>query len=495
MKRRLRPIPTQKRARFRVPLVALVVPVLAFAILARGDAIRAPLGEREAALAIASQPQRGHLSMIPPAERGGSWTALTLALTSMGPRLLSTDEFHLRLPGVLAGSAALGAAVVLGQRLFAGRIGFAAAVLLVALPATRPLLGGQLGADPFFLFTMLIALAAMRDMSRVRVAATYAGVAIGASLALGGGDAVWLLAVAIAWLRFNQGLNRRSFLAVVGTAILTAGLAALCGQLWLMRGSTSALAFPFRGMRPQLSDALVPVNLGRSLLPLAPLAVLGIAVLPPGWSQNRSLRFTGLWLLFSLTSAALGGSFAPAYVAVLFFTAMLAVWGLERARRLASAAAVAAAAAAAVAVFGLPSSTMSDAALESWAVRETGRFVWRMIPADRPVAAASGARQRLSYYGRRPVEPLDPAAAAASSADYLVLPELAFRGLLGAQGRGAARSAAPRDGSLKMIAQFGPWVVARVHGQVAPDPARAATEAPDGSRTSPSIRPSAEKKS
>jgi hypothetical protein len=495
VKRRLRPIPTQKRARFRVPLIALLMPLVGFAILGRGDAIRAPLGEREAALAIAAQPQRGHLSMIPPAERGGGWTAATLAITSTAPRLLSSEEFHLRLPGIVAGSAALGAAVVLGQRLFAGRIGLAAAVLLVALPAARSMLGRQLGADPFFLCAMLIALAAMRDMSRARVAAIYAGIATGVALALGGSDGLWLFPVALSWLRFNQGLNRRSFTAVVGTAVLAAGLSTLLGQLWLMRGSTGALAFPFRGIEPQLSDALVLTTLAWSLMPIAPLAILGVAVLPRGWSGNRSLRFVGLWLVFALASAALGGSLAPAYVAILFFMAMLAVWGLERSRRLVGAAALAATAGLAVFAFGLPSSALSDAAVERWAVRETGRFVWRMIPADRPVSASAGARHRLIYYGRRPVGSLESAATPSGAADYLIVPESMFRSLQTSALGHESGAGSGRHGAFKMIAQFGTWVVVRTHEAPQTSPAKAAASDPEPGAASPSVRPPFEKKS
>jgi hypothetical protein len=471
MRHRLRPVRTQRRVRFRVTWPTIVLPIVALVVLARGDALRVPLGEREAGLAIAAQPRRGHLSELSPSERTGTRTPASIAAASVAPRLLSSGEFHLRLPGVVAGATAVGVAVVLGERLFATRIGVAAALLLLALPASRGVLGTQLGAESVYLLAMLTALAAIRDMAEARRSAVVAGVASGIAVAFGGRDGIWLPAFAITWLWLNQGLTWRSFGAVAASALGGAAVATAAAQLALGRWASPASVLPAQLASPQLARSLAsPAELAWSLAPLVPVSLLGLAALPSGWSANPSLRFLVVWLVFALASLWASGSPLPAYVACLYLAAMLGVWGLERSRRAVSLAAVGVSIAIAVATVRAPAAARGDRALDRWAVREAGRFLWRTVPAERRIAAAPGARQRLAYYGRRPISSLVEDAPLAG-ADYVVLPRDDFRDAT--RDRRRRHGAAPET-SLRMLAEFGPWVIARV---VSDEPASAAAKA------------------
>ncbi|MFM8410356.1 MAG: hypothetical protein ACKOCT_08760, partial [Alphaproteobacteria bacterium] len=155
MRHRLEPIASERRARFRLTLPTILLPFLVVVLLGRGDRIRAPLDEREADLALASQPARW-MAAGPAARPEIPWTQTTTAISSIAPLALSSSERNLRLPGVVAGAAAVALAVVLGERLYATRVGLLAAGLLLLLPAGPAILGARLAVEPWFLCAMLV---------------------------------------------------------------------------------------------------------------------------------------------------------------------------------------------------------------------------------------------------------------------------------------------------------------------------------------------------
>lgn len=454
MRYRLRPVRPRHRSRLRLTLATLLLPLLAIVVLSRQDASRAPLAEREAALAIdLRQPRAGEPEQV--RDAAGKWTAPAMAAVSRMPRLAGNRELQLRLAGMCAGALALGVAVRLGTRLFAPRVGLLSAVLLLALPAGRRLLGTELSVEPFFLLAMLSALLAIRSMVEARITAVFAGIASGLALALGGLDGAWLPVMALAWLRFHQGLNARSASVVVGTTVASAAAALLVGWAVATRGAT---LLPDAGSFAFLDPALLrPVVAARELLPLAPLLVIGLAIVRREWWRSEPFRFLFLWLVLAAASFAATGAAAAAYVALVFLVSAVVLLGLEHAAPRWSLPACGVAAGIAVAIWRVSPVPSEAQALERWAIREAGRFVGRVIAPDRRIAANERAAKRFTYYGNREVEALAGDAPLASL-DYVIVPRDDFR-VLREQRANAGGPHAPR---LRRVAEFGSWVVARV---------------------------------
>lgn len=458
MARRLTPILRQRRARFRLTWPTLVLPFLAVVLIARGERIRSPFSEREADLALAAQPAR---AAAPAAERPAAewnWTPAVVAIAAAPARLLTTGERPMRLFGVLAGALALAMAVVLGERLFATRVGLLAAILLLVLPPGRTFLGSALGPDPFFLLAMLVALTAIRDFDASRRAGWVAGSASGFAIALAGSDAAWLPTFALAWLWANRGIEGRGLVAIGAGTLAGAALATLLAQLVGPGAGGRAL----EGLlEPQLGPLFrSPAATLRTLLALAPIALLGVAHMPDGWQRNPSLRFLLGWLAIGLFAARTGCSALPAWVAALFLAASLAAWGFSRSGLGPSTGALAASLALAIAFAPTPIERAGAPSIERWAVRETGRFLRRVVPADRRVGAVAGVRRRLSYYGRRPIEH-GPGDEASAAVDYAVIDGETFR-RESARWRHREESERP-----SMVAQFGPWIIIRTAGRKA----------------------------
>ncbi len=518
MKRRLRPLRTQRRVRFRLTLPTLLLPVLALVLLGRSDVLRRPFGEREAAFAMAAQPQRLPSLGAPERLPAGGPSGATLAAVGAAARLLSSSELHLRLPGLLAGIAALGAAIVLGERLFATRIGLLAALLLLGLPASSSWLGTDLSCEPFYLLAMLVALAAIRDTGDSKASAVWAGIGGGAAIAVGGADGAWLPAMALVWLWSNHGLTRRSLATVVSSTALTALAVTAASHAWLVRAAGRAPAIGWHTLAPQLAGVAMPGELPLlELLPLLPFGLLGVGSLPAGWAKDPSLRFLLLWLASASVSLLCTASPLPAFVALVFLLAMLAVWGIANAQPRKTIAAGVAAIALAALAWQLGRAPGADEEADRWAVREAGRFVWRTVPAERRVAAATRIRQRIAYYSRRAVEPLAAVDRPVDLAgmDYVVLDrdELRIlRGSLRAAGRGggapdgSSRNATPRERSVRdgtahgpsaadglpreapppqLVAEFGPWAI----GRLGPAARRPSEKLPAGRTHSPFVRP------
>lgn len=458
MRHRLEPIASERRARLRLTLPTILLPFLVVVLLGRGERIRAPLDEREADLALASQPARWMVAG-PAARPVVPWTPATTALSSIAPLALSSTERNLRLPGVVAGAVAVALAVVLGERLYATRVGLLAAALLLLLPTGPSLLGARLAVEPWFLCAMLVALVAIRDLGESRRSARVAGVFSGIAIALAGRDGLWLPILALASLWTRRVLDSRAAAAVVlPCAAVALALSAASAIAIGPAASLESLATSLRhGMLAPMPGPPTALLLG--LVPLLPLALLGAVRLPPGWRADDSLRFLLAWLLVAAVDLRLGGSGVAASMAALYLVATLATWGLARSGWPTAIGGALLAATLAATLLPAPWPTSFRVPLEDWAARETARFLRRTLPPETTIAAqGEGVERRLAYYGRREILP----AAEAGAADVLVLDHDDFRAR--AAPHGNAVSGATESGRPRVIAQFGPWVVARMKG-------------------------------
>ena len=483
MRHRLVPVrPPHQRTRVRLSLAALVLPFCAILFLVRVEPSRRPLDEREAALAIDLQRLRRGPDAIH-SETHGPWTPTTLSVVAATPRLVGNRELQLRLPGIFAGAAAIGVLALLGRRLFAPRVGIAVALLMLAVPASRQLLGGGLGGEPFFVLATAVALFAIRETTRTRRAALVAGVACGAACAVAGRDALWLPLLALAWLRVHQGLTLRSAAVVLGVTGGVAGLLLAAG--WVAFGRDAGLPLLPEGYAAlsYLDPTLIRPRAAAQLLPLVPLVLAGVFSMQRTWWSSESFRFLLLWVVFSTGSWVVTGTAAGALMAVLMAAAAIALLAVEHTRRLIAIPACAVALGIGLGMWRATPQASERQLLERWAIRETGRFVGRVIDAERIVAADVGAARRLAYYGNRRIETLSRGAAPPSDVDYVVVRRDEFQAL---RDPGTATSDDDAHGGppprLKRVAEFGGWVVARV----SPDSAeRTANRTPD----SPSVRP------
>lgn len=442
--RRLRPVREPSTVRYERGVVAFGAVVLGIVILCHrlGEL---PLAEAEAPLAIAI---REHASGAPsPVPALVSPVTATVALAGVAPRIWGEDELDLRLTGALSGALALALFAHLGGRLFDARAGALAAILLVALPAGRLLLGRELGAEPFVALTSLTALLAIWQLEHRRAAAVLAGVAGGVTIALGGASGLWLPVLAIGWLRLHRGLTWGSLGAVTGYAAATLAVAALAVALFAGRTSFAPLVDAAR-----VPTSFRPIAAACDLLPLLPLVLLGLRLMPPGWTSSKPIRFVGLWLVLALLACLAGGAIAPVYAGVVLLVAAVVEQALEIASRRAAAVAVVLALGGAIVLTLARARAEAGEVLDRWAVRESGRFVGRLIPADERIAAGDRVRARLAYYGNRQVERLGEALTAGADIDYVVLERTLV------QHHDPNAPLPP----LRSIAEFGGWAVARV---------------------------------
>jgi hypothetical protein len=452
--RRLQPVAVRRG--FRITLAALLLPAIGIVLLAQLDPVRRPLAEEEATLAVAIRPVGESAERSPPAVpilEVPSRFAVTLA--SLGPKLLGSGELPLRFAGLIAGALALGATVRLGERLFATRVGVIAAALLLAAPEGRALLGTRLSVAPFFLLAMLVSLTGIRDLARARRSGVHASVAAGVAIGLVGAAALWLPVLMLLWLRRLRGLDRQSAVVVFGwsaAGLLVAGVAAILVVGW---SPIAAAGFGSLAVAEELSS----VGMALALLPILPLAAIGVLHLPPRWAHSESLRFIAWWFTTAMVSSAFTGSLVGPGIAALFFASALAAWALDRAGRGLRFGGAVAAVGLLLAVHGVLD---RSEALEPWAARETARFVARVLPSERTIAAAEGAARRIAYYSRRDVaalpSPLDLGAVDYAVVDRRTLEQLGGR--ISADGREVRFATI----SLRVIAEFGPWLVARIQG-------------------------------
>lgn len=450
--RRLRPIAA--RSRLRITLAALLLPAIGIITLAQVGSVRRPLSEREAALAVATRPpgeDAGWVDIVPRA--AGEPTSSAVFLASIGPRLFGNGELPLRAAGLAAGALALGAAVQLGERLFATRVGVIAAGLLLAAPEGRALLGTRLTVDPFYLLAMLGALTAIRNLARTKVSAVYGGIGAGIAMALVGSTALWLPVLALIWLRHLRGLDLRSTSTVLVWTAASLGIAVTASAALLGREPIWSLA------PPAALEVISPCRLALGLLPIAPLALLGAWYLPSHWTRNESMRFLCWWLVAASTAAALTGSLLGVAVGLLFLSAALATWALDRAPRRIRWAVLGAGA---VLFAALPGGSHPPGGpLEPWAAREAARFVRHALPAEGRIAAVDSAARRIAFYSRRDIATFESREDLAS-ADYVVLDRQRILGLEGTFADND-REVLLSGTAMRVLAEFGPWIVARIH--------------------------------
>ncbi len=460
MRHRLRPV--RPRARTRLTLAALLLPLLAIVVLARVDAARRPLAEREAVLAVDLQRWRAERRHADVAQTVTAWTIPTMALVAGMPRVVGNRELQLRIAGMVAGALALGVLVRLGSRLFAPRVGIVAAVLLLALPSGRLLLGTELASEPFYLLAMLVSLLAMRGMAEARRAALIAGASAGIALAVAGVDAAWLPVLALAWLRVHQGLTLRSASVVLGATLGSAATALAIG--WLAYGLGAGLPplpSPEHGFGYLDATLLRPETAGRELLPLLPLVLLGLWTMRSAWWRSVGYRFVLLWVVCAGASWLALGSGAGLYVGVLLLAVSIGLLALEHARIVLSVPACGVALGLAFAVWSSTVRQSEGQALDRWAIREAGRFVGRVVDAERNIAASTRAARRFAFYGNRPVEPVATGAQPPAQTDYVILTRDDFQLLRGGDDEPRARVEMGKRRP-KRIAEFGNWVVARL---------------------------------
>jgi hypothetical protein len=460
---RLRPVRPRHRGRLRLTLATLLLPLIGIVVLTRLDVARRPFLEREAALAIGLQKsRRSDQDGADGPDEQRDWTSPVQAVVARLPKLASNRELQLRLAGMLAGSLALGLLVRLGTRLFAARAGIAVAVLLLALPTGRRLLGIELSVEPFYLATMLTALLAMRSMAETRIAAVFAGIATGLALVCAGLDAVWLPVMALAWLRVNQGLTWRSAGVIVGTTAATAAAALALGWLLYGRMVGEPLLPPLTGALSFLDASLLrPAPAARELIPLLPLVVVGLWTMRTAWWQSDSFRFLLLWLVLATASWTLSGAGASAYIAILLLACAIALLALEHARLLVSLPACGIALGLATMLWHISPTLTEAQQIDRWAVRETGRFVGKVIGPDRRIAAAPDAARRFAFYANRPVRILASPTPPFGDADYVILPRADYRLLRETGSRREKGARRNQVGHLRRIAEFGEWVILR----------------------------------
>ena len=474
--RRLRPVPQRTARRPALVLAAVAVLIAALPVLGHGLG-GAPLAEDETSLAIAVQRIEGRSSageeddasaVADDARSSGAADPALAELVAIAPRLIGSSELSLRSTGVLAGALALALLVDLGERLFATRVGVLAAALLIALPTGRRLLGRELGVEPYVLLASVVALLGIRRTGEKRAAALVAGLAGGFTIVLSGPTGFWVVLMALLWLRGGQGLTPRSAASVVGCALGV--VLAIAGGLAIARGSLAGLGTQFAAHlvaigttgRPRVADL---ARGGEDLLPILPALVLGWRLLPSRWRESSGVRFATWWLGLAAIARLLGGPTSPAYAALVLLVAAVAEWGLEHARRPAVIGVLAAGGVIVLVLTAVRAPARAAESLDRWAAREAGRFVGRVIPDQRRIAAQTDVGGRIEFYANRPIERLASGASVGSEIDYVVLDRSRLRAAKPVPNRSDRRpidrgtTASHLD--LRSIAEFGGWTVAR----------------------------------
>jgi len=450
---RLRPARRRRRTTLRLSIPMIALPMLGLLVLIQAASLRSPLSEAEAPLAIAARyPTRGLTVDGPPQA-----SAAATAVVGLGRRAIGTTEFRLRALGVVAGCAALGLLVWLGERLFSTRAGVMAAVLLIATQAGRSLLGTEFGVEPFYLVAMLMALGAIRNLSAEKRSLVRAGIAGGIAIALVGPSALWIPLLAIVWLRKLNGLTWRSLGIAVGT---TAGATVVVAFVSALVSGVAPL--PSASELPSWRASVdgFAQHLGE-LVPFLPLILLGLWNRPKQWRSQGSPRFLLVWTLLATGTMLVFGAFAPVWVALAMVLALATSWAVARAPRPHLTTAVAACVALGFA-FGSFGPVTSEFDVDRWAVRETGKFLRRNLDANTTIAAPATARGRLAYYAKRSIAPLDGDSAGLDGLDYVVLDRRVLDGGLAPAGVRPPGELTVYGRRVQVIAEFGSWILARV---------------------------------
>ena len=458
-------IPAKPRRGPRLPLTlaTFLVPLIGMFIILNIAPVRSPLGENEASLALAVRHLGDANFMNHPAE--ASQTATSVALTALGRTIVGSSEFQLRIFGLLAGIAAMAVLLRLGERLYSTRVGILAVILLFATPSGRDLLGAQLSITPFYLLTSCLALRAIRVLAISRLAGLYAGMAIGASFALVGYPALWLLLFTAIWLRRLRGLTMRNSLQLMGVTAATAA------GVWLLSvGTLIAYGHPIgQAIESGLGGTRSHEPLGDVVpgllvfLPLIPVVGLGISFRPSGWRWQGSPRFLAIWLSCSLLELVLTGQWSSMFVALCVAIAVPCIWAIENASRKNAALTFAVSVAVLLVVATLAPGQIAHRSHERWAARETSRYARRLVPIGVPIRTAPELRNRIAYYGRR--QTLPPDTSDRTRTPYILLERASLTGM--DQDVPLPRELVLENTPTRIVAEIGPYVLAKQSGNEA----------------------------
>lgn len=474
----LKPTRPRKRVRLPVTLATWLVPVLGLLVILNAAPVRSPLTESEAPLALAARypekaeifgPELLHL------------TTANVALASLAPGIVGSTEFELRLLGLAAGLAALGALVRLGERLFSTRVGVLAAVLLVVTPAGQKLLGAELSPTPFYIILTFIALAATRSLAVSRASGVHAGLAMGAAVALVGPRALWLLLSIGVWLWKLRGLTPRNLGTIVGAAVVgSVGTALLsAGFLTALRPGPlpPLLLAPFEDITPHdLRSAVLSLLY---LLPATPIIALGVHNRPRNWLWRGSPRFLATWLLGAALEMLFSGHWQSLFAALTVTIAVPCIWAVENAARRTTLLGMSSAAVIALVLAMVAPGEGERQLRERWAARETARFVRRSVPADDPVFASDEIRGRIAYYARRTTR--SESEDGFEGRAFIVSPRSRFTTSRAAMS--LPRSMEIAGANTRILAEIGPYVLSRTGEVVPPGAAPPAVASPRSART------------
>jgi hypothetical protein len=456
-------IPAKPRRGPRLPftLATFLVPLIGLFVILNIAPVRSPLGESEASIALAVRHLSDHAA---PSTLGQApLTTTAIALATLARSIVGSNEFQLRILGLLAGIVAMSVLLRLGERLYSTRVGILAVVLLFATPSGRDLLGAQLSVAPFYLLASFLALRAIRVLAISRLAGVYAGLAIGASFALVGYPALWLLAFTAIWLRRLRGLTaRNSLMLMIVTLFSTASISMLSVGILVAHGShlSHALAMGAGGV----PTAQNPGNFLRGLLvflPLLPVLALGVAVRPAGWQWQGSPRFVGIWLFCALLELLFTGHWSNLFVSLCVTIAILCIWAIEHASRKNALLALALSLSVLFVVLAVAPDENARRSRESWAARETGRFTRRLVPIEVPIRTADAVRNRIAYYGRR--QTLPPEISDLRQTPYILLERTSLTQM--DQDVPLPRELLLDGTPTRIVAEIGPYVLGKQSGK------------------------------
>ncbi|HAC81900.1 MAG TPA: hypothetical protein DCG06_16500 [Deltaproteobacteria bacterium] len=452
-------IPAKPRRGPRLPLTlaTFLVPLIGLFVILNIAPVRSPLVESEASLALAVR----HLSDHPASSMiaQGPLTTAGIALAAMGRSIVGSNEFQLRILGLLAGVAAMSVLLRLGERLYSTRVGILAVILLFATSSGRALLGAQLSVAPFYLLTSFLALRAIRVLAVSRLAGVYAGMAIGASFALVGYPALWLLLFTAIWLQRLRGLTFRNTMMLMAVTLISAAILSLLSVgILVAHGSQlqDALAMGIGGF-PAAQD---PVSFLLGLLvflPLLPVVALGIAFRPADWQWQGSPRFIGIWLFCSLLEVIFTGQWSSLFVGLCVSIAVPCIWAIENVSRKNAFFALGVSVSILLVVLALSPGEIARRSHESWAARETGRFTRRLVPIDMPIRTTENVRHRIAYYGRR--QTLPPVIADPTQTPYILLERTSLSQM--ARDVPLPRELILEGTPTRIVAEIGPYVIGK----------------------------------
>ena len=283
--------------------VAWTVPAVIMAAVGAIGMWSAPLSVPELTTwRFAATPWRDFWGLL--GEQGGAEAPYLVLLRGFAT-IAGTSDVALRLPSVLAMTAAAGLVAALGVRLAGLRVGFAAGVLFAALPATARF-AQDAGPDALALCAALAATLLLARLLSAPTGRGYVGYAVALTLLglLHVAAAIALMfahTVTVAVVRLPARRAGTWLLATVAAAVPVVPFAVL----WIRdldpvtRGAAGALSWA--AVRDMPGDAL-----GGTLLAGAVLALAFV-----GASMRRPVTVATVWLFTTVAAVAVASAFTP----------------------------------------------------------------------------------------------------------------------------------------------------------------------------------------